>query len=285
MDVIERVRAALGALSEAEGKVAMVVIADPRGFAQMPVDELAARAGVSKPTVVRFCRRIGFSGLRDFKLRLGVRSPEGVPFVHRTVQEGDSTSQLIANVIDNTVLAMQAFRHQAVEASYERAIEALKRTIRAGGRAEFWGVGNSGIVAQDAQHKFFRLGAHAVAYADGHLQLMAATMLGQEDCALIISNSGRSRDVIEATELARRKGATTIAITASLSPLAREVDIVLAADHPEHHEHYSPMVSRILHLSVVDVLATGVALRLGPRLRVSLADMKRQLRRRYLEQG
>jgi RpiR family carbohydrate utilization transcriptional regulator len=282
MDVIEQIRARLGELSVAERKVGQVVIADPRGFAQMPVELLAARAGVSQPTVVRFCRRLGFAGLRDFKLRLGVRPVEGVPFVHRAVQEDDSTSQLIAKVLDNAVAAMLGLRDQALEAPYERAIEVLHRTIRGAGRAEFWGVGNSGIVAQDAQHKFFRLGAHAVAYADGHLQLMAATMLGRDDCAVLISNSGRSRDVIEAAELARRKGATTIGITASASPLARGVDILLAADHPENHERYSPMVSRLLHLSILDVIATGVALRLGPRLRPVLAEVKRQLRRRYL---
>jgi RpiR family transcriptional regulator, carbohydrate utilization regulator len=117
---------------------------------------------------------------------------------------------------------------------------------------------------------------------------MSATMLKAGDCAVIISNSGRSRDLLDVADIARKKGATVIAITASGSPLAREAQsgphhILLAADHPEDADRYSPMVSRLLHLLIVDVLTTGVALRLGSAaLRPMLQEIKRNLRvRRY----
>jgi RpiR family carbohydrate utilization transcriptional regulator len=116
---------------------------------------------------------------------------------------------------------------------------------------------------------------------------MSATMLGPGDCAVIISNSGRSRDLLDAEDIAHRKGATTILITASASPLAHVANgssrLLLAADHPEDHDRYSPMVSRLLHLTIVDILTTGVALRLGPDMRGPLQEIKRNLRaRRYL---
>jgi RpiR family carbohydrate utilization transcriptional regulator len=103
---------------------------------------------------------------------------------------------------------------------------------------------------------------------------------------VVISNSGRSRDLIDAAEIARRKGATTIVITASASPLARTAggphQILLAADHPEDYDRYSPMVSRLLHLVIIDILTTGVALKLGEGLRPVLAEIKRNLRaKRY----
>ena len=118
------------------------------------------------------------------------------------------------------------------------------------------------------------------------VQVMSATMLQPGDCAVIISNSGRSRDLLDAAEIARRKGATTIVITASGSPLAHASSgtqhVLLAADHPEDYDRYSPMVSRLLHLVIVDILTTGVALRLGAELRPMLAEIKRNLRsRRY----
>lgn len=143
-------------------------------------------------------------------------------------------------------------------------------------------VGNSGIVAQDAQHKFFRLGVTSLATSDGHMQVMSATLLGPGDCAVIISNSGRTRDLMDAADIARKNGATTIAITASGSPLASACHIHLAADHPEGYDRYSPMVSRLLHLLVIDVLATCVALRIGPPLQPALEQMKNNLRaKRY----
>ena len=104
---------------------------------------------------------------------------------------------------------------------------------------------------------------------------------------MIISNSGRSRDLIDTAEIARKKGASLIVISASGSPLAQMAQvanqIVLVADHLEDSERYSPMVSRLLHLVAIDILATGVALRLGSAtLRPMLQEIKRTLRtKRY----
>mgnify|MGYP003497630739 FL=1 len=286
MSMLERVQAALPALPPAEQRVAKLVLADARSFASLPVSELADRAHVSKPTVVRFCRSVGYDGLADFKLKLAGTVNEGVPFVHRAVDEDDKPGDIVVKVVDNAVSALLAYRNQAAAAAFERAINALASAGRNGRRIEFYGVGNSGIVAQDAQHKFFRLGVTAAAVSDGHVQVMSATMLQPGDCAVIISNSGRSRDLLDAAEIARRKGATTIVITASGSPLAHAAGgaqhILLAADHPEDYDRYSPMVSRLLHLTVIDILTTAVALRLPGELRPMLQEIKKNLRaKRY----
>ena len=161
-------------------------------------------------------------------------------------------------------------------------VSALAATYSTGRRIEFYGVGNSGIVAQDAQHKFFRLGVNTIAYSDGHMQMMSASMLGPGDCVVVISNSGRTRDLMDACDLARKNGATSIVMTATGSPLASAGQIHLAADHPEGYDRYSPMVSRLLHLMIIDVLATAVALRIGPPLQPLLREMKNNLRnKRY----
>jgi RpiR family carbohydrate utilization transcriptional regulator len=284
--MLDRIRACLSALPPAEQRVAELVLADARSFANLPVTELAARAGVSKPTVVRFCRSIGYDGLADFKRKLAGSVNEGVPFVHRAVDENDQPADLVVKVIDNAVSALLKFRNDAAAHAFERAIDALAEAGRLQRRIEFYGVGNSGIVAQDAQHKFFRLGVNAVAYSDGHVQVMAATMLRPGDCAIIFSNSGRSRDLLDAVDIAKKKGATTIVITASGSPLAHQGQILLAADHPEDYDRYSPMVSRLLHLAIVDILTTGVALRMGSELRPMLQEIKRNLRvKRYVPEG
>ncbi len=287
--MLERVLAAMPALPPAEQRVARLVLADARSFASLPVGELSLRAHVSKPTVVRFCRSVGYDGLADFKLKLAGSVNEGVPFVHRSVDEDDKPADLIVKVIDNAVSALLKYRNAAAGNAIERAIVALAKTCREKGRVEFYGVGNSGIVAQDAQHKFFRLGVNASACSDGHVQVMSATMLQPGDCAVIISNSGRSRDLLDVAEIARRKGAAVIVITASGSALARLAQqpgqVLLAADHPEDFDRYSPMVSRLLHLMIIDILTTGVALRLGSEnLRPMLQEIKKNLRaRRYAE--
>jgi RpiR family carbohydrate utilization transcriptional regulator len=118
------------------------------------------------------------------------------------------------------------------------------------------------------------------------MQVMSASILGPGDCVVVISNSGRTRDLMDAAGIARKNGATAIVITASGSPLAQLAkengQIHLAADHPEGYDRYSPMVSRLLHLMIIDVLATCLALRIGSKLQPRLLEMKNNLRnKRY----
>lgn len=280
--MLDRIKASLPSLAPAEQRVARLVLADPRAFANLPITELAARSHVSKPTIVRFCRSVGYDGLSDFKLKLAGSVSEGVPFIHRSVDVDDKTSDVLVKVIDNTVAAFLKYRNDASSVSIEKATDALEETYKSGKRIEFFGVGNSGIVAQDAQHKFFRLGVTSIAYSDGHMQVMSASLLGPGDCVVVISNSGRTRDLMDACDIARKNGATTIVITATGSPLAAAGNIHLAADHPEGYDRYSPMVSRLMHLMVIDILATCLALRIGGKLQPLLKEMKNNLRnKRY----
>jgi RpiR family transcriptional regulator, carbohydrate utilization regulator len=281
--MLERIKASLPSLAPAEQRVGKLCLADPRVFAKLPVSELADRAHVSKPTVVRFCRSVGYDGLSDFKLKLAGTVNEGVPFIHRSVDVDDKTSDVMVKVIDNTVAAFLKYRNDASSMAIEKAVNALLESYNTGKQIQFFGVGNSGVVALDAQHKFFRLGINTNAYSDGHMQVMSASILGPGDCVVVISNSGRTRDLMDACDIARKNGATTIVITASGSPLASAGHIHLSADHPEGFDKYSPMVSRLLHLMIVDILATCVALRIGgSKLQPLLSEMKHNLRnKRY----
>jgi RpiR family carbohydrate utilization transcriptional regulator len=282
--MLDRIKGSLPSLAPAEQRVAKLVLQDPLAFAASPITVLAAQSNVSKPTVVRFCRSMGYDGLSDFKLKLAGSVSEGVPNVHRSVDADDKTSDIAVKVIDNAVAAFLRYRNEVNHLAIEQATDALMNTYRLGKRLEFFGAGNSGIVALDAQHKFFRLGVTSIAYSDGHMQVMSASLLGPGDCVIVISNSGRTRDLIDATGIARRNGATIIVVTVTGSPLANLAKtsndggyIHLAADHPEGYDQYSPMMSRLLHLMIIDIVATCVALRIGSKLQPLLREMKNNL--------
>ncbi len=281
--MLDRIKACLPSLAPAEQRVGKLCLADPRAFAKLPVSQLADRSHVSKPTVVRFCRSVGYDGLSDFKLKLAGTVNEGVPFIHRSVDADDKIGDVMVKVIDNTVAAFLKYRNDASTLAIEKAVVALVQAYQAGRQIQFFGVGNSGIVAQDAQHKFFRLGVNTTAYSDGHMQVMSASVLKAGDCVVVVSNSGRTRDLMDACDIARKNGAITIVITASGSPLASAGHIHLSADHPEGYDKYSPMVSRLLHLMIIDILATAVALRIGSAtLQPMLSEMRQNLRsKRY----
>ena len=281
--MLDRISASLPSLAPAEQRVGQLVLADPHSFARLPVRELAEKANVSKPTVVRFCRSMGYDGLADFKLKLAGNVAEGVPFVHRSVDADDKTSDVLVKVIDNSMSAFLQYRNAANAAVMEQAVDAIVTTWHQNHRLEIYGVGNSGVVAADAQHKFFRLGIPSQATSDTHIQAMAVTMLERGDCVLIISNSGRTKDLVDIARVARSNGATVISITSSHTPLSEVSSIVLAADNLEGSDLYSPMASRLLHLLIIDILATAVALKMGDKLPLKLNHLRNSLKSKRYE--
>ena len=272
--MLEQVRRAYPQLPAAERKVADQLLQHPNAFMRSAVAEIARRAGVSQPTVIRFARSLGLAGLQELKLRLAGSLVGGVPYVHAAVASGDSTADMAAKVFDNAIAALIQGRNAVNPNAVERAIGMLASARR----IEFYGLGNSGIVAADAQHKFFRFGLAVVAYADPHVQAMAASLLGHDDVVVAISQSGRTRDLLDAVAIALRGGCRVIAITEPGSPLAQCATVTIEAEAAEDAEVYSPMPSRLLHLALVDVLAVGVALALGDRVIATLERTKRALR-------
>ncbi|MGB5808639.1 transcriptional regulator HexR [Castellaniella sp.] len=271
--ILPELRARLPGLSRAAARVARLAIAHPGDVARMTIGEIAQAAEVSEPTVIRFCRSLGHAGWPDFKVRLAASLMTGVPYVHSSLRPDESVAGLTGKVFDNAVSALLRVRDALDPAAVESAIDLLTQARR----IEFYGVGNSGIVATDAQHKFFRFDLAVAAYADSHTQAMAASLLGPTDVLVAISHSGRSRELLDAVDLAWANGCPIIALTASGTPLAERATLILRADTQEDTALYSPMISRLAHLTLIDVLALGVALRRGDQASRLLEKTKKSL--------
>jgi RpiR family transcriptional regulator, carbohydrate utilization regulator len=254
--------------------VAERVLAQPDEVLHLSIAEMAKRVGASQPTVARFAAAMGFSGYKEFKLRLAQSLASGVPFVHQDVTPDDTVEVVTSKVFDRTIGALIEVRNHLDSVALKRAIQILASARR----IECYGVGNSGIVALDAQHKLFRYGVPTASYADTHAMGMAATVLRRGDAVLAVSASGRTSDMLVAVEIARESGAKVVAITARGSPLAKLATAALCADVPEDPDLYAPMVSRLAHLAIIDVLCVGVALALGPALPKRLERSKQTLR-------
>jgi len=254
--LMERVQHLQHELSPAEQRVATLVLEHPRKVLSEPIAEIAKLADVSQPTVIRFCRSLGFSGLADFKLKFAGSLTGTIPVRHSQVRMTDSTHDLSAKVIDNTVSAILKFRDQLDVNSIDRAIELLRKAKR----IEFYAMGNSRVVALDGQHKFFRFRIPTSSYGDSHLFSLAAELLGPGDVVIAISTTGQLPELLAAVDTARAAGADVIAITSSKSALARKASICLAVDHSEDSTTFLSMISRILQLLLIDIMAVGISL-------------------------
>ncbi len=256
--LLDRIRQLQPTLSQAERRVAAAVLEQARTVVNAPVAEIARLAQVSEPTVIRFCRTLGFAGLPEFKLRLATGMTGTIPVSHSEVELGDTAAQFGVKVMDNTISAMLQARENLNVAALEQAITRLQGAQR----VDIYAVGQWAVVAHDAQSKFLRLGLPTLAHTDTYLQKFTAAQLGPDDVMLVLSRTGTPSELLSAVEQAQRAGATVMAITRAGSPLARMADVALETDpHLETHEAYMPMISRIIHLALIDILAVGLSVR------------------------
>ncbi|MGX7005605.1 MurR/RpiR family transcriptional regulator [Caballeronia sp. KNU42] len=276
--LLSQVEAMREQLRPSERKLADYVIDAPREVLDLAMTDFAKRAGVSQPTIARFCQALGFSGFREFKIRLAqsIASDVPAPAVFRDVRADEPAAGVAAKVLDRTIGALLQVRNSLSSDSVATAITLLAEARR----IEFYGAGGSGIAALDIQHKFFRLGVPSVAYSDPHTYTTSAALLGAGDVVVAVSNTGRTRDILDAVKSALQGGAKVIAITHGSSPLARLASVGLFANVDEDTDIFSPMTSRVSHLAIGDILAVGVALARGPEFAERLADAKGVLDRR-----
>lgn len=273
VNVIEATRAAYHELRKSERKVADVLFAEPRRLLPATLAQTAELAKVSQPTVIRFCVAIGCSGFQEFKLRLAHSLALGTPATHSVLSAEDDLVSVIGKIFDYTITSLDWARNHLDIAAIEEAIVLLENA-----RAiEFFGFGASGIVARDAQQKFPLFGAPCGAQLDSHQQIMAASMMRPDDVAVVISNTGRTRSIVEIARTARGCGAKVIGITGSDSPVAAECDVALVVETLDNTNIFTPTISRIAALVVVDVLSTAVAFRRGAEHQERFREMKRRL--------
>ncbi len=153
-----------------------------------------------------------------------------------------------------------------------------RRLAHSGKKIAFFGLGSSAAVAHDAMNKFFRFNVPVVYSDDIVLQRMSCMNCSDGDVVVLISHTGRTKNLVELAQLARENDAMVIALTSAGTPLAREATLAITLDVPEDTDIYMPMVSRLAQLTVIDVLATGFTLRRGAKFRDNLKRVKEALK-------
>ena len=272
-NILEIVRLLRNDLRKSDRKVADLVLADPRQVLNSTIAQAAQLAGVSQPTVMRFCIAVGCSGFQEMKLRLAHSLALGIPATHSALAETDSPETISDKIFDFTMTSLDWARRRLDRLAISRAVDLLEHA-----RAiEFYGFGASGIVARDGQQKFPLFGVPCGAQLDSHQQVMSASMLRPGDVAVVISNTGRTKSIIEVARIAREQGAKVIAIVGADSPIAAYCDVTILVETLENTDIYTPTISRLAALLVVDILSTAVGLRKTEGDKERLARMKRRL--------
>jgi RpiR family carbohydrate utilization transcriptional regulator len=245
-------------LSKSEKWIALSVLNNPTKVINQSITSLAEEAGVSLPTVNRFCKKLGFDGYPAFKIQIAQEITNTNELLDRFNVDKD-TPEVVKRVMSDIQSTIVNVGQNLNPESIDKATDLLANAKC----ITFFGLGGSGPVALDAQHKFFRFGVPVVAHTDYINQRMIVSMMKEGDLLVSISFTGRTTEIVETAKIAKKNGVKTIALTSEDSPLARLSDVVLHIHtHLENNLHI-PMTSRLAHLAIIDILSATVQARFG----------------------
>jgi RpiR family transcriptional regulator, carbohydrate utilization regulator len=271
--LMERLTRGLEQLRPSERKVAELVLQDPARAMRLSMAAVAGAAGVSEPTVMRFCTGLGFDGFQSFKYALAEALAIGIPVTHSAIRLEDPVDAVAAKIFDHTLSSLDRTRRSLDADAVAAAVDLLLQARD----VLFVGLGASGIIAQDALQQAVLFGVPCAAPVDLHQQYMSASMCHPGSVLVAISNTGRTTAILDIAAQAKRRGARVIGVTGGPGPLLEMADVGVVLRTFEDTDIYTPTISRLAGLVLIDVLATAVAVRRGPEHLERLGQMKEAL--------
>ncbi|MRX72579.1 SIS domain-containing protein [Bacillus lacus] len=271
---LAKIRSLYPSFSAKESQIADFILNDPKNIIHLSITQFAEELGVADSTVFRFCKRIGFTGYQSMKIALASEVVTPIKNIHDEITEEDDTKALASKVFRSNMKTLEDTL-QIVDTS---ALEKAADFITGAGKIEFYGSGGSSILAMDAYHKFIRTGLNVSAPSDSHIQLMSASQLRKNDCAIFLSHSGSTKDILDVCEVAGKTGAKTVAITnMAKSPLTKLADLSLYTLSDETDYRSEALSSRIAQLSYVDALYVIVMRSLKENGQEALEKMRKAI--------
>jgi len=254
-NVLNTISSLYHSLTKSEKKIADTILRSPDLVSQCPLSEIAKHLEVGEATLVRFCRTIGFKGFSDFKLELSIelatKDNNDETVLETEIMPSDDSLTIaqklqaaVSNVMEETVNLLDL-----------KQLEQVVKAIKKARRIFLFGVGSSGVTAEDAKNKLMRIGFQVDATGNNHFMYMQAALLTPSDVAIGLSHSGYSAETAHTLKIAKQNGATTVALTHSLrSPVTEYADYVLVNGNKQGKLQGDSIGTKIAQLFVLDLI-------------------------------
>lgn len=254
MDISVRlkIKSLYNGLSAKEQNIADYILENPISVAHNSISDLSAELNVAGSTLFQFAKKLGYSGFKEFKMAILIEENNfSTTSIHENIEIDDNELTMAQKVFDSNIKTLTNTKKILQLDDLKKAAEIISNSKL----LYFFGVGGSGILAKDAYHKFLRSATHVRHSTDYHMQLIEASLLTPQDCAICISHTGKSKETIKIAEIVKKAGAKVIVITShASSPLAKIGDIVFISISEEIEFHSEALSSRISQLSILDSL-------------------------------
>lgn len=260
--VLGLIRVKYNTLSPTQKVVADYVLENAQNVIMLSLSTLAQACNTSETTIMRFLRKLNFDSYQVFRVKIAQElSAETTESIYEEIKADDSIEEVKKKVLHLTKSSIRDLNNILEEKQLAAFVEATAQA----NRIIFMGVGASAMIAADAYHKFLRLGLNVVTCNDSHIMSIQCAHVCKDDFVVAVSHSGESREILDAVQIAKNKGARTAAMTSyPRSSLCKLADIVLLSSSQETKFRSDAMISRILQLVIIDMLYIATVLRLGP---------------------
>lgn len=258
MDILQTLREIYDSLTDAERRIADVILKDPRGVLECSISDLSRLANVkSEASVVKFYRKLNLSGFQQFKVLLAQDlSKAPMEIVYEDVSERDDPKTITQKIFKATVKAILDTLDSLDVKSIERATELFKKAQR----VLFFGFAASAAVAFDAFHKFTRIGKNCLFSNDEHIMATILSNCNHNDLLVAVSHSGETKSIVALAKRAIELSMPVVAVTGNRkSSLAKVSTVVLATNTRETRIRTDAMTSRIVQLVILDTIYTMLA--------------------------
>lgn len=261
-------------LSYSERLFADYVSANREKLIYMSIAELSEHLGIAPSTVIAAVKKLGFEGYREFKITLASELLNPTDTWNAKPQEPDSSA---CNTYERVLLSnIGALQESLANLKYEHIQEAASLLLSAK-HIYIFGVGTSGVLAREAYDYFFRLGLDCSFHEDLHYQLLSTSRLGERDVALLISQTGVNKDIINIAEQLKEHGSRTVGISNYIgTPFAKYMDLFLAPLTMLSKTHDNHFSFRVPILCLIETLYYIMTEQMGDKYQ-SVLDLNHQV--------
>jgi RpiR family carbohydrate utilization transcriptional regulator len=259
---LQKIKDEYGNMTRSQKKIGAYILKDPSSVIKCSITELCSKTGVkSEASIVRFYRLLGFSGYKEFKIRMA-QELAGRTFYHSyaDINVDDPPVEVKNKIFTgaiSTLIANSEFNDLDVYVAARDLIYQADRII-------FLGYAASAALCYYAYFRFIELGLNCHFCSDPHINAAILSYPNPKDLIFCISHSGETRDLIDLIEDMPENNIRKLLITSKEnSTLAKMSDVVLVTKSDETSIATDAMNSRVAQLCAIDSLFSIVSLGKG----------------------
>lgn len=221
------------------------------------ISQIAKESGIGEATITRFSKKMGYSGLQDFKVTLAreISGLKNRTIINRSIENDEGVMESARKLFNSNIRILENTFNIIDGNDIEKATDMIINAKK----VFFIGIGYSGMTAEDSNYKFSRIGFNCMSLDSSHNMIMMASLMDEDDVIVAISHSGETDEIIKTVNIAKANGASVISVTEDKSSRLRDVsDVNLGYFSGESILETGSISSKLAQFFIIDIVYTQV---------------------------